>query len=256
MLIDWFTVAAQGINFLILLLLLKKFLYGPITRAMAAREEKIAGRLAHAATALADARRQAAALAEERTRLETQREQLLAAAREEVRQWRETAVSEARQAVDASRREWLAGLAEERRHFARRLRRRVAGEVIAVGRRAFRDLADSSLEGRAVSTFLARARAARDRLPPEALAGGQAVVVKTGFAVENRIRRQLREGVATLFPEAAATEIQLAPELGFGLRMTLGQWQVEWNLDWYLREFETALLATLFSERGTETDGG
>ena len=37
MLIHWFTVLAQIINFLILVYLLKRFLYGPIIRAM---EEK------------------------------------------------------------------------------------------------------------------------------------------------------------------------------------------------------------------------
>jgi len=253
-LIDWFTVAAQGINFLILLLVLKKFLYGPITRAMAAREAKIAGRLVDAATALAQARRQAAALDAERAQLAAEKQRLLAAASEEVRQWRETAVSEARQAVDASRRQWVTGLAEEREQFARRLRRRVAGEVIALGRRVFRDLADNGLEARAVSTFLAKARAARDRLPPEASAGGRPLVVETGFAAENGTRRQLADGLAALFPEVGAAEIAVRPELGFGLRLTLGQWQVEWNLDWYLREFEAALGATLFPGQGMETD--
>ena len=42
MLIDWFTVFAQIINFLILIFLLKRFLYGPITRAMEERKKKIA----------------------------------------------------------------------------------------------------------------------------------------------------------------------------------------------------------------------
>jgi F-type H+-transporting ATPase subunit b len=48
--IDGFTVIAQIINFLVLVWLLKRFLYGPITQAMAARQQKIAA-------ALDDARR-------------------------------------------------------------------------------------------------------------------------------------------------------------------------------------------------------
>jgi len=38
MLIDWFTVVAQVINFLILVWLMKRFLYKPILNAIAARE--------------------------------------------------------------------------------------------------------------------------------------------------------------------------------------------------------------------------
>jgi F-type H+-transporting ATPase subunit b len=42
MLIDWFTVAAQIVNFLILVWLLKHFLYKPILDAIDAREKRIA----------------------------------------------------------------------------------------------------------------------------------------------------------------------------------------------------------------------
>jgi F-type H+-transporting ATPase subunit b len=48
MLIDWFTVGAQVLNFLILVWLLKRFLYKPILDAIDAREQRIAAELADA----------------------------------------------------------------------------------------------------------------------------------------------------------------------------------------------------------------
>ena len=48
MLIDWFTVLAQLVNFLILVWLLKRFLYRPILDAIDAREKRIAAELADA----------------------------------------------------------------------------------------------------------------------------------------------------------------------------------------------------------------
>jgi F-type H+-transporting ATPase subunit b len=48
MLIDWFTVGAQVLNFLILVWLLKRFLYKPILHAIDAREQRIAKELADA----------------------------------------------------------------------------------------------------------------------------------------------------------------------------------------------------------------
>jgi F-type H+-transporting ATPase subunit b len=42
MLIDWFTVAAQAVNFLILVWLLKRFLYKPVLAAIDEREKRIA----------------------------------------------------------------------------------------------------------------------------------------------------------------------------------------------------------------------
>jgi F-type H+-transporting ATPase subunit b len=43
--IDWFTVIAQAINFLILVWLLKRFLYKPILKAIDEREKKIAAQI-------------------------------------------------------------------------------------------------------------------------------------------------------------------------------------------------------------------
>ena len=48
MLIDWFTVIAQVVNFLILVWLLKRFLYRPILDAIDDREQRIATKIASA----------------------------------------------------------------------------------------------------------------------------------------------------------------------------------------------------------------
>ncbi len=48
--IDWFTLIAQVINFLILVWLLRRFLYKPILKAVDEREKKIASQLKDAET--------------------------------------------------------------------------------------------------------------------------------------------------------------------------------------------------------------
>ena len=42
MTIDWFTVGAQIVNFIVLVWLLKRFLYKPVLAAIDAREKRIA----------------------------------------------------------------------------------------------------------------------------------------------------------------------------------------------------------------------
>ena len=53
--IDWFTVGAQTINFLLLVWLLKRYLYGPILKAIDARERQVAKVLSDADTIKSDA---------------------------------------------------------------------------------------------------------------------------------------------------------------------------------------------------------
>jgi F-type H+-transporting ATPase subunit b len=58
MLIDWFTVGAQALNFIILVWLLKRFLYKPILDAIDAREKRIAAELADADKKKAEAQKE------------------------------------------------------------------------------------------------------------------------------------------------------------------------------------------------------
>ena len=58
MLIDWFTVGAQALNFIILVWLLKRFLYKPILNAVDAREQRIAAELADADAKRAEAKKE------------------------------------------------------------------------------------------------------------------------------------------------------------------------------------------------------
>ena len=48
MLIDWFTVVAQIVNFLVLVLLMKYFLYGRLIRTIDERQKRIVARFAEA----------------------------------------------------------------------------------------------------------------------------------------------------------------------------------------------------------------
>ena len=76
MLIDWFTVSFQVINFLILIALLKRFLYGPIIRAMEERESTIAARLFEAERAEKEAETRAAFLAKDQESFVRSRNQM------------------------------------------------------------------------------------------------------------------------------------------------------------------------------------
>src|SRR5690625_566874 len=56
--IDWFTVIAQIVNFLILVWLLKRFLYKPVLNAIDEREKRIASQLEEAAMKKEEAKKE------------------------------------------------------------------------------------------------------------------------------------------------------------------------------------------------------
>ena len=77
MLIDWFTVGAQALNFLILVWLIKRFLYKPILHAIDAREKGIAKELAEAEVNQAEARKERDECQHKNEELDQQRAALL-----------------------------------------------------------------------------------------------------------------------------------------------------------------------------------
>lgn len=121
MTIDWWTLAFQAINFLVLAWLLQRFLYRPVVGILERRRQEsdaAASRLEQAKkqaeserTAFEAKRRDLAAeqdrmVQETRARVEHERQDILTAARREA----EAIVATARQALEEERRQALAGL--------------------------------------------------------------------------------------------------------------------------------------------------
>ena len=117
MLIDWFTVLAQIINFLILIYLLKRFLYGPIIRAMEEREKKMAAAQDRAKNAKKEAERMSSELEREKQALISSKEKLLAEAKAEVDSWRETKLKASKEEIEALRKSWMDRLNDDRKTF-------------------------------------------------------------------------------------------------------------------------------------------
>src|SRR5271155_1747633 len=115
MLIDWFTVGAQALNFIILVWLLKRFLYKPILDAIDAREKRIAAELADADAKRAVAQKERDEFKQRNDDFDRQRAALLAQAVDEAKAERQRLVDEARKAADdlsARRRETLSNDAQ------------------------------------------------------------------------------------------------------------------------------------------------
>src|ERR1700677_1345490 len=101
MLIDWFTVGAQALNFLILVWLMKHFLYKPVLHAIDTREKLIAGELADANTKKAEAQKDRDEFQHKNQEFDQQRAALLSKATDDAKVERQRLLDEARKAADA-----------------------------------------------------------------------------------------------------------------------------------------------------------
>lgn len=247
MLIDWFTVGAQIVNFIILIYLLKRFLYKPILRAMDEREQKIATRLQQAEATRKKADADAAALARERRELENKKEKLQAEAREEIEAWRDQAMEKAKAEVEKARNAWQDTLDRDKEDFIRRVKTTLSRQVFKAAAKVVRDLADEQLEAKMVARF--------NRLLPKALEAekkkqimGDHLRVVTGFALKEDQQKELRRAVAESCP-AAKIEFRVEREAGYTIRLSGNNRRIEWGLRQYMEEMEEHIFSVMHLDR-------
>ena len=152
---DWFTFVAQIINFLVLVLLLKHFLYERIVNVMSQRDSLITTRLDQARTKEQEAKQFQTAYRQELDQLKAQREAMLVTARQEVETQRQELLTMARSEVEQLKAGWRAAVEREQEAFLKEIRQRVGHQTCAIARQALRELANADLEQQAIDRFLA-----------------------------------------------------------------------------------------------------
>ena len=256
--IDWVTMAAQIVNFLVLVWLLKRFLYKPITSAMARREAAIKARLDEAARMKTEADKRAADLAREHQELEARRQSLLTEARGEADALKRTLTAEARSEVEEKRKAWHDELSQGRAEFLATISNEATSGFQRLAGDALHDLADESLTDRFA---LALARRLADLPKPdaarmsEAIAGnGGRLVVEAPAEIPAASRKKLDAAIhATL---GKSVKIDYAPpqmELT-GIRLRAHGETIEWTLGDYVARYAQKLADAFPGEAGAGLD--
>lgn len=248
-LIDWFTVAAQIINFLILVALLKYFLYGRILEAMDKRQARIAANWEEAEQQKQQAEQSAASFRAKEEELVASRKQLLDQARVDANAKRQALLEEVRSEVDDSRARWQATVEEEAESFLRLLRERVARQVCSISRRALADLADEELERQIARAFLSRLQTIDEPVRKELLTslrrGGGQATVRSAFDVPADLQERLVEALRKALAGDLDVAFETSPELMCGIALHTDGYKLAWELDDYLDGLEQEISQSL-----------
>jgi len=248
--IDWTTVAFQIVNFLVLLFLLRKFLYGRVIEAMDAREARIAAQLAKADAEKQQAERLSEKLRQETDELAARRDQLLAEAKADADAQRRELLGKARTEVDRARAQWFDAVQREKEGFLHDLRQRVSMQSLAIARRALDDLAGADLEGRLLDSFLEELNglddAERMRFAEsirETEEGKRHVVVRSAFDLPDEAQRRLTEAVHARIADGLDVGFETSADLIAGIELRAGGAKLAWSFEHYLASLEEEFAA-------------
>jgi F-type H+-transporting ATPase subunit b len=257
MTLDWFTIAAQAVNFLVLFYLLKRFLFPPIVRAMDKREERIASRLNEAEEKRKEAEEAQATYEQKQQELKEERKKTLDSARQEAEKLRKDLEKDARDDVARMKKRWEESLRKQRDEFLDTLRHRTAQQVMATSRKALSDLADEELEHSIVSRFLKSlddadkedVKAIRDNLKK----ADDGITVSTAHKLRKDERERIEEALGSMLDSKVRPQFETSSDLMGGIELSVGDVRLGWNLRSYVDGLERELSRAL--KEGREQQG-
>lgn len=240
--IDWFTFVAQALNFLILVVLLRRFLYRPILGVIEERRADIRRRVEEAEAEQGRARLAAEAAREREATLDRERKDRLHEVQVEAAAVRRDLLQEAREEAAETRRTWSRTVERERAAFLDELRDQTSRHVFEAVRSALDELADASLERCATDCLLSRLGAMdevdRDALHAAALRADEPLLVRSRFELPEPERRRIADALRELVPSDTPIRFEIEPEIGWGLELRAGDTKVGWSVESYVSALE------------------
>jgi F-type H+-transporting ATPase subunit b len=260
MLIDWFTVGAQTLNFLILVWLMKRFLYKPILHAIDEREKRVATELANADKKKAEAQKENDEFKHKNEALDQQRAALLSKATDEAQAERQRLLEEARKAADALSAKGMETLRNDAHSLSQAISRRTQQEVFAIARKALSDLATTDLEERLGEVFTRRLREmdgqAKAGLDEALKTASDAALVRSAFDLPAEQRAAIQNALNETFSAEIHVRFETAPDLISGIELTTNGQKVAWSIADYLASLEKGVDELLKEKDKAEVKAG
>ncbi|MDP3924100.1 MAG: F0F1 ATP synthase subunit B [Hydrogenophaga sp.] len=257
MLIDGFTVGAQLLNFVILVWLMKRFLYQPVLGAIAAREEKIATELADAATTQAQAKQQQDTFEQKNQAFDEQRADMLQQARDTAKAEGERLQAQAREAADAASTALAKALRADEQRLRMDLTRHTQQQVFDITRRVLGDLASVGLEQRVCEVFVQRLQAmtgaARDTLAHalKAATTAEPALLRSAFELPAAQQAAVQTALDDTFGQPIPLKFETAPALVSGMELSAQGQKLAWSMSDYLTTLSSGLPEARLGQNGS-----
>lgn len=279
MLIDWFTVVAQAVNFLVLVWLLKRFFYLPILNALDARERRIAAELADADAKKMAAEKERNEFRHKNDEFDGQRAALLNDALSEAQAERQRLLAAAQNDFDNLRASREKALSGEYRSLSEALTRKTCAEVFAIARKVLADLASTTLEAHVVEAFIRRMRELGDdekaqlastfqsgtvSAPAESTAKpmlatvattatvAEEVLVRTAFDLSAQQQNSIAAALKEILGVESSVRFATEPELVTGIELVTNGHKVAWSIENHLASLEKEIGKLLENRTGSE----
>lgn len=248
MLINWFTVIAQIINFLVLIWLLKRFLYIPILKAIDDREIQVAAKIEDAEAKKALAEKERAEFQKKNTDFEALKVAAWDRVVEETKAERQRLTDDARNSTDELRTKLETSLQDEQNSMGVEFARKTQSAVFTVARKTLLELADDSLEQRIITIFIKRLtdlnEEEKKKLTDAFRSSKTPVEIRSTFDLIQPQQEEIERILKGLLGEPIEFKFNTIPELISGIELLANGYKLAWSISAYLGSVGKLVMAT------------
>ncbi|HWB25688.1 MAG TPA: F0F1 ATP synthase subunit delta [Chitinophagaceae bacterium] len=250
--VDWFTVIAQIINFLILAWLLKRFLYKPVLDAIDARDKKIAAQIQEAERKMNEASKERTEFVQKNEAFEKQRNDKLAEIANDAETSRQKLLNDARSEAIALRVKLQESLQSEQQNINAELRQQMQEEAFAIAAKTLHDLASVRLEAEVVNIFIAKlnnlSAGEKEQFWTSLQSAGTIAVVKTAFELPAMLRNNIEQAINKISNTTVHLQFETAPGIISGIEISTGDYKLSWSISDYLDSMQKNIDSLLFNQ--------
>ncbi len=253
--VNWFTVIAQVINFLILVWLLKRFLYKPILNAIDEREKKIAAQIKDADDKKAAAQKEEDEFEKKNEDFDQQKKSLMDKAVADANTEKLKLLEGAKADANTLRTNMEKTAKEKQANDTTEMAEKAQQQVFAITRKALADIASISLEEQSANTFIKRLHELKDDEKKQFIdafkSNSNSILVKSAFELPTKQQGEIKDAVNVMLSANTQMQFKMAPEIIGGIELSTNGYKLAWSFSEYLNSMEKNISETMKEKEQT-----
>ena len=247
--INWFTVVAQVLNFLLLVWLLKKFLYKPILNAIDERETKIREKLKDADAQKVAAQDEQQAFKKQQDDFDLQKKALMDKAMADANTQKLQLMNAAKMEADNLRSKAEKAAKEKQENDNLEMSEKIQQQVFAITRKALGDLASISLEEQSANTFTRQLSTLKDdekkKFVEAFKSNSDAILVRSAMELSPKQKEEINNAINETLNAKAAIQFKISRDIISGIELSANGYKLSWSFSEYLHSLQKNIAETM-----------
>lgn len=234
---DLFTFIATIINFVILVALLRIFLYKRVLEVVQKRQEEINGRWKEAEKKGEEAEKEKENYKTERERLNKQENEILKQKQQEAEEKKKELLAEAKEEIEEKKQQWRRSLERREKSLTYMIRKNITDEVITLTKRVIDDLADEKLENKIFELFIDKIKTVEEKF-----GGNEKLTVRSSFTLQEEQKEEVKEILAR--EKKNGIHFEVDDKMMCGLELAGEEIIYAWHAGDYIDRVEEKILSS------------